>query len=51
MTNTREELQAMEPATARTLLSEEIHGLAEIYVLAKRLQDSLARGAVVNVLD
>lgn len=32
---TREELQALEPSTARTLLSEEVHQLAQIYVLAE----------------
>jgi hypothetical protein len=35
MKNTREELQALEPSTARTLLSEEVHQLAQIYVLAE----------------
>jgi uncharacterized Fe-S cluster-containing radical SAM superfamily enzyme len=37
MTNTREELQAMEPAMARSLMGEEVYQLAQVYVLAERL--------------
>jgi hypothetical protein len=37
MTNTREELEAMEPAMARSLMGEEVYQLVQVYVLAERL--------------
>lgn len=50
MTNTREELLAMEPAMARSLMGKEVYQLAQVYVLAERLQEIMTRSAVTKVL-